>query len=67
MASRLLPQRAARDPGRCYRYRTRALVGPWRDTPDEAFADALRARQARREEGGTKIVWVVDGDIEERS
>lgn len=48
-----------------YRYRTCVLVGPWRRAREEALADALRARQARRSEAGPDIVWVVGGAIEE--
>jgi hypothetical protein len=48
-----------------YRYRTCVLVGPWRDTREEAIADALRARQARRSDVGADVVWVGSGAIEE--
>ncbi len=46
-----------------YRYRTAALVGPWRDTAERALADAMRSKQARLEEGG-ELVWLVPGRIE---
>jgi hypothetical protein len=49
-----------------YRYRTPALAGPWRSSPDEALEDAARARQVRIEGAGPKAVtWVVPGEIEE--
>lgn len=47
-----------------YRYRTGALVGPWRDTPFEAAEDAIRARQAKREAQGEPLRWLVCGEIE---
>ena len=56
------------DPAHLYRYRTRALVGPWRETRARAMADALHAGQIRRDEGDRqKLVWLVEGRIEERS
>ena len=48
-----------------YRYRTAALLGRWRSTPEEAAADAVRARQAKREEGSDSLQWLVPGEIEE--
>ena len=49
-----------------YRYRTATLLGPWRATYDAAVADAIRAKQARRDEEGTGWHWVVPGALEER-
>ena len=49
-----------------YRYRTAALTGPWRDSEERALGDAVKAKQAERDEaepGG--IRWVVPGRIEE--
>jgi hypothetical protein len=55
------------DPSPIYRYRTKALVGPWRRTPAQAMADALNAGQVRRDERDRhKLRWLVDGRIEER-
>ena len=49
-----------------YRYRTAALVGPWRKTARQAVLDALRARQVRREERDRHALrWLVPGRIEE--
>ncbi len=49
-----------------YRYRTPALVGPWRKTPRQAVLDALRACQARRDDRDRHAVrWLVPGRIEE--
>ncbi len=49
-----------------YRYRTPVLVGPWRKTARQAVLDALRARQARRDERDRQAVrWLVPGRIEE--
>lgn len=51
-----------------YRYRTPVLVGPWRKTARQALLDALRARQARRDERDRQVVhWLVPGGIEERA
>jgi hypothetical protein len=47
-----------------YRYRTAALVGPWRALPDQAIDDAIRAGQALRESDG-RLSWRVTGSIEE--
>ena len=46
-----------------YRYRTCVLVGPWRDTPERATADAVRSNQARVGDDGV-LLWVVPGRIE---
>lgn len=49
-----------------YRYRTSALVGPWCKSAQRAVLDALRARQARRDERDRKLLrWLVPGTIEE--
>ena len=49
-----------------YRYRTPALVGPWRKTARQAVRDALRACQARRDDRDRQAVrWLVPGGIEE--
>jgi hypothetical protein len=49
-----------------YRYRTSALVGPWRKTARQAVLDALHAHQARRDERDREMVrWLVPGRIEE--
>jgi hypothetical protein len=48
-----------------YRYRTSAIVGPWRRTREQAAADAVNARQARWDETGAQLRWTVPGDIEE--
>ncbi len=49
-----------------YRFRTSALVGPWRKTPRQAVLDAVRAHQARRDERDRDAVrWLVPGRIEE--
>ena len=49
-----------------YRYRTPALVGPWRKSSRQAVLDALRARQVRRDDRDRKAVhWLVPGGIEE--
>ena len=49
-----------------FRYRTKTLLGTWRETFDAAVQDAIRAKQAREEEGGPGWHWVIDGMIEER-
>jgi len=55
------------DPARLYRYRTAALVGPWRETRAQATADALHAGQMRRDECDPhELRWMVEGRIEER-
>ncbi len=64
MASKISIQ--PEDAARLYRYRTPALVGPWRKTARQAELDALRARQARRDDGDRHAVrWLVPGGIEE--
>jgi len=50
-----------------YRYRTATLLGPWRATAEAAVADAIRSKQARRDEDGAGWHWVVPGSIEERN
>ncbi len=47
-----------------YRYRTCAILGPWRHSPEEAAADAVKARQAKWTEGGERLDWLVPGEIE---
>lgn len=64
MASKLAsqPEQAAH----LYRYRTPALVGPWRKSARQAELDALRARQARRDDRDRQaMLWLVPGRIEE--
>ena len=64
MASKLpsQPEEAAH----LYRYRTPALVGPWRKSARQAELDALRARQARRDDRDRHAMfWLVPGRIEE--
>ena len=46
-----------------YRYRTTALVGPWRKTARQALLDAVRAHKARRDD--QTVRWLVPGRIEE--
>ncbi len=54
------------DAARLYRYRTPALVGPWRKTETQALRDAMRARQAMRDERDRRAVrWLVPGQIEQ--
>ena len=50
---------------RRFRYRTATLLGPWRETADAAVQDAIRAKQARRDEDGPGWHWVVPGAIEQ--
>ena len=53
---------------RRYRYRTPALTGPWRESPDAAVRDAVRAKQAQiDEEQPAGVQWIVPGQIEERN
>ena len=47
-----------------YRYRTCAILGPWRLTPQEAEADAVKARQAKWTDSADSLVWLVPGEIE---
>jgi len=46
-----------------YRYRTPALIGPWRASAEEAREDALRAAQADRREDGT-FAWRASARLE---
>jgi hypothetical protein len=48
-----------------FRYRTATLLGPWRASAEAAVEDAIRAKQARRDENGETWHWVVPGAIEE--
>jgi len=50
-----------------YRYRTATLLGPWRETAEAAVSDAIRAKQARRNDEDEGWHWVVSGVIEEAS
>jgi hypothetical protein len=53
---------------RRYRYRTPALIGPWRASAGEAADDAIRARQATRSgPNGADLRWRLSGWIEENS
>lgn len=47
-----------------YRYRTPALVGPWRDSRQEAEADAVAMGQAERAGPEARFRWKVAGSIE---
>jgi hypothetical protein len=47
-----------------FRYRTGALLGPWRATVRAAVRDAIRAGQARRDTGRAGWHWAVPGRIE---
>ena len=48
-----------------HRYRTAALVGEWRPNRRKAVLDALRAGQARRDDGAPDgACWAVPGEIE---
>jgi hypothetical protein len=62
------PKRAAaKTDGRTrFRYRTKALCGPWRATAAEAAGDAVRAGQAIVDDGenGSALRWLVKGRIE---
>jgi hypothetical protein len=52
-------------PSFLYRYRTKALVGPWRPTRLQAIEDAVKARQAVRDTAsGPDVNWRVEGEIE---
>ena len=46
-----------------YRYRTPVLVGQWQPNEDQACEDAVRAKQALRQNDGT-IMWRVPGVLE---
>ena len=49
-----------------YRYRTRALLGPWRNTRERAVDDAVRAKQAITDKDEPRgFRWVVPGQIDE--
>jgi hypothetical protein len=50
-----------------FRYHTKTLLGPWRSTAEAAIQDAVRAKQARRDDDGEGWHWVVPGAIEERA
>ena len=45
-----------------YRFRTAALIGPWRETEGEALEDACRARLCLCD--GNKVVWRVPAEIQ---
>ena len=48
-----------------HRFRTAVLIGEWRETREQAYADALRTRQARMDERmPNRLVWTVPGEIE---
>lgn len=47
----------------CYRYRTAALVGPWRRQAEQALSDA--ARVGLVEGAGGAARWQVPGEIEQ--
>ena len=49
-----------------FRYRTKTLLGPWRESSEAAVQDAIRAKQACADDEGTGWHWVIDGTIEER-
>ena len=66
-AQRLAKSAHPPDPAHLYRYRTKALVGPWRQSRAQAIADALHAGQARSDECDRgRLLWRVEGLIEER-
>jgi hypothetical protein len=46
-----------------YRYRTAALLGPWQTSAEQACADAIRARQAYRDEDGL-LIWLGNAGLE---
>jgi hypothetical protein len=49
-----------------YRYRTRALVGPWRNSRERAIDDAVRAKQAKLDDHEPRgFRWLVPGQIDE--
>ena len=51
---------------RRYRYRTAALVGPWRESRARAARDAAKAGQVIVDgEDPLNFRWVVSGEIEE--
>ena len=45
----------------CYRYKTRAIFGPWRRQAETACDDAVKAGQM---EPGDAHEWLVTGEIE---
>jgi len=48
-----------------HRFRTAVLIGEWRETREQACADALRTQQARIDERiAGQLVWRVPGEIE---
>lgn len=47
-----------------YRYRTNALIGPWRKSRVIALADAIRAKQAFWDDHSGRVSWRVPGSIE---
>jgi hypothetical protein len=48
-----------------YRYRTPALAGPWRDSPEAAAKDAVFANQAQDDPNEPLgMRWLVPGEIE---
>ncbi len=64
MASRAASQ--PQEPAHFYRYRTAALVGPWRKTARQAVRDAVRAHLVRRDGRDRQLLhWLVPGRIEE--
>jgi hypothetical protein len=52
-----------RTPRELYRYRTKALTGPWQPTIGAAIDDAIRAGQMRVDVSG-QIHWLAPGEIE---
>jgi hypothetical protein len=51
-----------------YRYRTPALTGPWRESPEDAVGDAVRAKQAQPDQDQPSgVKWIVPGEIEMRN
>jgi hypothetical protein len=67
VAQRIADSEHQPEPSHVYRYRTKALVGPWRRTIAQAMADALDAGQVRRDERDRdNLIWLVEGGIEER-
>jgi hypothetical protein len=51
-----------------YRYRTCALHGPWRETPQLAARDAILAAQATADpDDPLGLAWRLPGEIETRA
>jgi hypothetical protein len=50
-----------------FRYRTCVLIGPWRDSREQAERDATSSKQANPSPEGDGISWVVPGAIESDS